>query len=187
MNHESGGKPWIIEVKNDRNHEYQDSNDSASTHENIVNSNNFYSNEIIVSKLRWYGLQFFGAHIFGGGRIFGLLTWEGLKFLGPHFWNNTGPPPPPIVYDRSLRVKCLNTEVRRAEMATNNTKMGWKCDSNREKCKYIVKYWQRHGFLLKMRNVLKLRQGLCYSKRILSTLILASVPATLWEFCESTP
>ena len=27
----------------------------------------------------------FVAHIFGGGRIFGLLTREGLKFLGPSF------------------------------------------------------------------------------------------------------
>ena len=41
-NHEFGRKSWIIEVKNDRNHEYQDSNDSASTPENIVNSNTFF-------------------------------------------------------------------------------------------------------------------------------------------------
>ena len=77
---------------------------------NIVNTNTFfYSNEKIVSKLRSYGFQgyniwilemllqgrvtIFWAHIFGGGRSFGLLTWEGLKFLGPRFWNNTGPPP----------------------------------------------------------------------------------------------
>ena len=76
----------------------------------IVNTNTFFhSNEKIVSKLRSYGFSrcniwilkmllqgrvtIFWAHIFGGGRIFELLTWEGLKFLGPRFSNNTGPPP----------------------------------------------------------------------------------------------
>ena len=42
--------------------------------------------------------------------------------------------------------------LRRAEMATNDTKMGWNWDSNRGKHKYIVKYWRRHGFLLKVQN-----------------------------------
>ena len=37
------------------------------------------------------------------------------------------------------------------------------------------------------RQVLKLRQGLYYSKRILCTLTLASVLATLWVFCGSPP
>ena len=37
------------------------------------------------------------------------------------------------------------------------------------------------------RQVLKLRQGLYYSKRILCTLTLASVLATLWVFCGSLP
>ena len=41
VNHESGRKSRVIEVKNNRNHEYQDSNDFASTPENIVNSNTF--------------------------------------------------------------------------------------------------------------------------------------------------
>ena len=117
MNHESGRKSWIIEVKNDRNHEYQD---SASNPEKFVNSNNFLfrRNNCLNVALTWIlvmqhlntqnvirrGLQLFRAHSFGGGRIFGLLTWEGLKFLGSHFWNNTAPlPAPSIVIDCSLK------------------------------------------------------------------------------------
>ena len=78
---------------------------------NIVNTNTFF---ILVKKLsQSYArmdshnatfeslkmllqgrVTIFWAHIFGGGRIFGLLTWEGVKFLGPRFWNNTRPLPP---------------------------------------------------------------------------------------------
>ena len=44
------------------------------------------------------GLQIFRAHIFGGGRIFGLLTWEGLKATGPRFKiiPELSPPPLPL-------------------------------------------------------------------------------------------
>ena len=86
---------------------------------NIVNTNTFF---ILVKKLsQSYArmdshnatfeslkmllqgrVTIFWAHIFGGGRIFGLLTWEGVKFLGPRFWNNTRPLPPPIVNDHYL-------------------------------------------------------------------------------------
>ena len=72
----------------------------------------------IVPKLRSYGfsrytkcyygggLQSFRAHIFGGDRIFGLLTWEGLKVLSPRFKIIPELPPlPPIVNDRSLNFK----------------------------------------------------------------------------------
>ena len=32
-----------------------------------------------------------------------------------------------------------NSDKGEVEMATNDTKMGWNCDSNREKCKYPLK------------------------------------------------
>ena len=38
-------------------------------------------------------------------------------------------------------------------MATKDTKIGWNCDSDREKRKYNSKYRQWHGFLLNTASI----------------------------------
>ena len=111
----------------------------------------------------------------GQGWPDGTVTGQGAAFLCGvlDYWG-------PVGMKCSTYEMALKQRGRRAEMMTNDTKMDWKCDSNRVKCKYLIKYWQRHGFLLNMQNIY-------YSKRILSTLTLASVLATLWVFWGSAP
>ena len=78
VNHDSGRKSWVIEVKNNRNHEYQDSNDFASTRENIVNSNTFlfqWNNCLKVTLIWILAIQHSN-----------ILKGEGYNFLGTHFW-----------------------------------------------------------------------------------------------------
>ena len=87
VNHESGRKSWMIEVKNDRNHEYQDSNDSVSTPENIVNSNTFlfqWNSCLKVTLIRILAMQHSNTQnvIRGGWQFFGHKFLEGAGFLG---------------------------------------------------------------------------------------------------------
>ena len=56
----------------------------------------------------------------------------------------------------------LKQRHRTAEIAANDTKMGWNCHRDREKHKYnLVRCQQRHRFLpnTQKRQVLKFRQG----------------------------
>ena len=46
----------------------------------------------------------------------------------------------------------LKQQHKKVEMATNNKKMGWNCNSNGEKHKYNSKYQKRHGLLLNTQN-----------------------------------
>ena len=74
-------------VKNDWNHEYQDSNDSASTPENIVNSNTFLfqRNNCFKVTLIWiFAMQHSNTQnvIRGGLQFFGNTFLEGAGFLG---------------------------------------------------------------------------------------------------------
>ena len=87
MNHESGRKSWIIEVKNDRNHEYQDSSDSASNPEKFVNSNTFlfrWNNCLNVALIWILAMQHFNTQnvIRRGLQFFGHTVLEGAGFLG---------------------------------------------------------------------------------------------------------
>ena len=52
-----------------------------------------------------------------------------------------------------------------AEMAPNDSKIGWNCDSDRKKRTKIVKYKQQHGFLLNVRkdDFIKVRLGTYYT------------------------